>query len=244
MRLRTVLLVVAGAAVVYLIAARETRPVATGPADGARPAPQAGAVDLDSVRAIRSAILRRIGDADTYLSAMLVEMDSVLRRWSERRDEPLRVYFPDGGPQGYMVAFRRAVQRAFVTWTHVGDVPVRFKFVRDPAGAEVEVGWIERFPERRTGQADVVWNGDGWLVRADLTLATHTPQGWLLDDDAVYTVALHEIGHLLGLGHSDDPRDVMSSTTTVHDLTPRDRRTARLLYALPPGSVRVPASRP
>jgi len=50
-------------------------------------------------------------------------------------------------------------------------------------------------------------------------------------------------GHLLGLGHSDQPEDVMYPTTTVHDLTNRDRRTAGLLYALPPGSVKQPRPR-
>ena len=38
------------------------------------------------------------------------------------------------------------------------------------------------------------------------------------------------------------PVDEMYPTTSVHDLTSRDRKTAMLLYSLPPGSVRGPAA--
>jgi predicted Zn-dependent protease len=122
----------------------------------------------------------------------------------------------------------------------VGDIPVTFRFVRDSARADVVVRWIHEFPMQRAGQADIRWSGDGWLQSGTLTLATANHGGTWFSPEAVYTVALHEIGHLLGLGHSDDPRDVMYPTTDVHDITPRDRRTARLLYAVPPGSLRLP----
>jgi len=198
-----------------------------------------GAVNVDSLRAARVAVLRHIAGPDSYLPAMLRENDSLLRRWPARTVPPLRVHLLPGRVAGYSADLREAGRAAFVRWERVGGIPMRFDFVNDSAGADVLVRWIDRFPLRRAGQADIRWNGEGWIVSATLTLATHTSEGFALDRDAVFTVALHEIGHLLGLGHSDDPQDVMFPTTSVHDITPRDRHTARLLYAVPPGSLRL-----
>jgi hypothetical protein len=198
-----------------------------------------GAVNVDSVRAARLGVLRYIAGPESYLPAMLVESDSLLRRWTERTANPLRVYFTPTTAPGYTPDLRDAARAAFVRWEQVGGIPVRFLFVNDSATADVRVRWIERFPLHRAGQADIRWNGAGWIASGTLTLATHTSEGMLLERDAVYTVAMHEIGHLLGLGHSDDSTDVMYPTTAVHDITTRDRHTARLLYAVPPGSLRL-----
>jgi hypothetical protein len=188
----------------------------------------------------RAAILRQIADPSTYLAGTLEETDSILRRWGERNGRPLRVYFEPETPEGYTPEHGRAAQDAFARWTRVGGIPVQFTMVRTPDDAEVKVKWIRAFAVRRAGQADLVWRGDGQLQEGTLTLATFSEAGHRLPVDAVFTVALHEIGHLLGLGHSDEPRDVMYPTTSVHDLTARDRRTAMLLYSLTPGSLKAP----
>lgn len=198
------------------------------------------AVLKDSLRAARRRLLAAIAERDTYLPAMLAESDSLLRHWPERVARPIRVDLPEPDVPGYSVAMGQAVENAFARWERVGGIPVSFSVVRDSVGVDVQVRWIEAFQFERAGQADIVWDRQGWVVHGTLTLATHTFQGRPLSPDAVQTVALHEIGHLLGLGHSDDPRDVMFASTEVHDLTLRDRQTAQVLYALPPGSLRLP----
>jgi hypothetical protein len=235
----TIAVVIGGAAV--LLGRRVVGPHPPASHQGAQKTQSlGGALRADSIRALHAAVLRHVQGPESYIPAMLAEGDSVLKRWPDRSTQGLRVFLgmaPD--VPGYTAEKREEARRAFVRWERVAAIPVRFDFVNDSASAEVRVRWVERFLIRRAGQADITWNREGWIVRGTLTLATHTRDGISLSDDAVYTVALHEIGHLLGLGHSDDPHDVMYPSTEVHDITARDRHTARLLYSVPPGSVRL-----
>src|SRR6266850_1769528 len=242
-RILSGLILLLGLAAVVSFGRRGTRVRHPAPdlTPGGGAARSAGLLRVDSVRRAREQALRRIAGSDTYLSAMLGQSDSILKRWTDRTANPLAVFLPDGGAPGYTPDMGEAAQRAFERWQRVAGIPVIFTFVRDSSRADVIVRWISEFPMERTGQADVRWNRAGWLLSGTLTLATRNPGGILLPAEAVYTVALHEIGHLLGLGHSDSPADVMYPTTDVRvDITPRDRQTARLLYDLQPGSLRMP----
>jgi predicted Zn-dependent protease len=66
----------------------------------------------------------------------------------------------------------------------------------------------------------------------------HHSNGGPLDEDAVGAIALHEVGHLLGLDHTTDSLAIMAPRVRVRRLAEADRATARLLYALPARSFR------
>jgi len=118
-------------------------------------------------------------------------------------------------------------------------VPVRFNLDADSASGEVRVQWRIQFEGERSGQTDVLWDGEGHLTSGVVTLATFDAKGQPFRPEDVRVLALHEIGHLLGLDHSPDPGDIMYAQPKVRDLSPRDIRTALLLYDLAPGSLRV-----
>ena len=54
----------------------------------------------------------------------------------------------------------------------------------------------------------------------------------------MHAIALHEVGHLLGLDHTADTMNIMTPKVRVRELCEADRATMRLLYSLPPGSVK------
>ena len=93
---------------------------------------------------------------------------------------------------------------------------------------------------RELGHASTEWRLRG--ERADLrvvdfALATRSPDtGRLLPERQVELTAAHEMGHALGLPHSDDPRDVMYPANTATSLTAKDYRALHALYELENGA--------
>ena len=59
-----------------------------------------------------------------------------------------------------------------------------------------------------------------------------------MDENEVYHTILHEIGHALGLGHSNHPNDIMYTPHQygITNLSQRDINSVRWLYSLPYGT--------
>lgn len=176
-----------------------------------------------------------LGAPGTYIGELLRVRDSAVVRWPDRVARPLTVWIADAGDlPDWHPAYLARVADAFGEWTRTG-VPVHFRFVRDSSAAEVHVGWIDRFHEPISGRT--VWTRDDhwWMTDASITLALHHRDGNPLDEDQVRAIALHEIGHMLGLDHTSDPTSVMAPRVRVRELSAADQATARLIYALPAG---------
>lgn len=182
--------------------------------------------------------LLRTHAGGTYIGEMLAARDSSLARWPDRRLDPIRVWIaPSSKVRDWTPALVDAVRHAFISWDDVG-LPARFVFVNDSAQAEVVVGWIDRFSQPISGRTRWARDEQWWITDASITLAVHHHQGDALAEDAMHAMALHEIGHLIGLDHTTDPGCVMAPRVRVRELSDADRATARLLYSLPPGAVR------
>ncbi len=176
--------------------------------------------------------------AGTYIGDILGARDSNIARWPDRTSRPLRVWIqPTDTAHDWNPANVDQVRDAFTTWVAAGS-GVPFTFVTDSASADVHVTWVDHFEEQISGKTMWARDENWWIVDANIAIALHHNRGASLDPSAIRAIALHEIGHLLGLDHSADTTNIMTARVRVRDLSEADKATMRLIYALPPGSVR------
>lgn len=232
--------------------ATATPPAGTAPLSTGLPTAPMATPYLDQM--VRLEAIRRLGVEAryTYLDSLLATSDSVVRRWADRRGYPIRVAVtepPDGSPGAVL---RALVGAALSAWDRP-EANVRMALAADTAAADIVIEWIDHFVPRpvvggaaqdvqQTGLTGLTANGRGEIQRARIHLALTDGRGRRLAADEVQAVAIHELGHALGLPHSGDPADIMFPTVQARTLSARDRASQVLLYRLPPGSIREPPS--
>jgi hypothetical protein len=227
---------------VVLLAAgtvRRSRRTAPPPPGGARATVSGNAAPLrhDSAwRAGRALLARNSGQ--TYLDSLLISTDSLVRRWPDRGGAPFRIALLEGESPDYGARMAGFVREAASRWEAAG-IGWRFGFTGDSANADIIVRWRMSFGNgNQAGVTDLRWTNAGPVRHAYISLATRNEGDSLFSDEALLGAAIHELGHAMGLPHSADSADVMFPVTRVTTVSDRDRATARLLYSLPPGSLR------
>ena len=176
---------------------------------------------------------------DNYLSEASREG---VRRWQDVA-QPLKVYIEENSNlPGYRPEFGQIVKQSFDDWAKGTNDKVSFVYTADPAQAQIKCAWTDNQADlgdtKELGITQLIFSTDGVIESASIKLWTLT--GFCRDDATellpqAKCVALHEIGHALGLQHSQEPFDTMFPLVPPKGLefalTKRDLNTVTALYS-------------
>ncbi len=173
-----------------------------------------------------------------YLSQACVNGAS---RWPAKR-QPITIYVKSGdGVPAYRDSFKQAVQAALQEWSSASNN--KLKFTAGTAdNANMTISWTDDPAKmafsKEGGHAVVIPDQDG-ISKADIVLLTKQLDGSPMIDAYAKHIALHEIGHALGIfGHSANLNDIMYGIidpnhpeSTITNLSVNDINTIQALYS-------------
>jgi tetratricopeptide (TPR) repeat protein len=193
-----------------------------------------------------------IGDGEDYLDQ--VTEGGKIVRWSLAK-QPLKLYI-ESSPQGirnFQPAFGSQAHRALDIWVNALNHQLSYVMVSDPNQADIRVFWTNAIDTRgHSGDGGTAYTAglmiphikDDQIQYMEVKIATFDIKGTPQSSDVVYAVAVHELGHSLGLlGHSEDSNDIMyAQNQHVTSPSKRDIKTIRELYSAKADINNLPAS--
>lgn len=177
-------------------------------------------------------------------------------RW-EKNDYPIKVFVPQP-PEKFGAKnndkYVSLIKNAFAEWTKKAPEIANFQFVSYEDEANIVIKWIEFFKDESTwGQAhfplynSVLKKRSSLIylaVKAQPGSANYSLDSVLFGDDELKYLTIHELGHALGLGHSEVMGDLMFPFVPSaiipglkqEFISQRDVETINLLYSFPENS--------
>ena len=164
-----------------------------------------------------------------------------LIRWN-KDSMPLQVYIED--TSSVPSYYREVVMSAYQAWQRASEGLVRFEFVESASEADMKCYFKNNDNKNSIGVHAFSLNGN---VIKDSTIIFNKVdnKGYSHDSKQLFSSALQEIGHSLGLtGTSPSIYDVMYPIGTKFntEITPRDLKTLALLYSVVPDVTNTPIS--
>ncbi len=172
--------------------------------------------------------------------------------WQAKRF-PLKVFVEKSTTNGFGGDLKKLMLKAMAQWTDFENSPVKLAFVDSASEADVYIERVTSYddiPYSSAGRTSVIYvNGDAGaraLDKAHVRVYCPSYDGESSVQNGIdkiinqemssfakthlYTLFMHEFGHVIGVGHSPAGQDVMYWKSCSSELSSRDKESIRKLY--------------
>lgn len=156
---------------------------------------------------------------DQALSEAKEEVFEKLARWDSNKF-PLKVFIPTENSclkiSGYAKGDRNSLLTAFQLWQNTMDSRIKFTFVPTASEANIDCEWVDHPNKLGIASKDAIgtchstWNSSLSRLHANIRILTlRNPSQPAFRQQYLKNVALHEIGHALGIDHLPEQETIM-----------------------------------